>query len=43
MRRWGGMIVGWGGIIAAAVLLPGGLPLLAWALYRKRFDVRRFR
>ena len=42
MERRGCVIAGWGGIILAALLLPGGLPLLALALYRRRSEVLRF-
>ena len=34
MRGWGGGIMEWGGVLVAALLLPGGFLLLAWALYR---------
>ena len=34
MHHWGNSIAGPLGIFVAALLLPGGLLLLAWALYR---------
>ena len=36
MRRWGSVIAGPLGVWVAALLLPGGFLLLAWALWRRR-------
>jgi hypothetical protein len=41
MLQRGGAIVTWGGIVVAALFVPGGLPLLAWALYRRRSEALR--
>ena len=37
MSRWVEKNMGWGSVLAAAVLLPGGSLLLAWAIYRRCF------
>ncbi|MGH8632520.1 MAG: hypothetical protein ACRET7_00130 [Burkholderiales bacterium] len=34
MRRWNSVIAGPLGVLVAALLLPGGSLILAWALYR---------
>ena len=41
MRRWGSVIAGPLGVFVAALLLPGGFLLLAWALYRRYAPGRR--
>ncbi len=41
MRHWGASGSGFWAILAAALLLPGGLLLLLWALYRARFQQAR--
>ena len=35
MRHWGNTIAGPLGVLVAALLLPGGFLLLAWALYHR--------
>lgn len=37
----GGKVLCVVGVVSAVLLLPGGIPLLAWALYRRRSELPR--